>query len=101
MIIALILGTSEHLSQDLTADLEDLLQDNAPRDLGKLSTVLHEVKRIHSLQKSEPGVQLQPVQHQQNIYGAGSSSANIYQDGGNNAMYHSSGNIYDHNNHYL
>lgn len=64
-------GTSEYLSPATAADLEDLLQDNAPRDLGKLTTVLNEVRRIQNLQKMgmDPGTQ-----------GQGYGSGGNYQD---------------------
>jgi len=71
-------GTSEYLSPDMAADLEELLQEETPSDLVKLTTVLNEVRRIQSIQKSNI-VDNGNLMSQPNLYGSsGSRNGNAY-----------------------
>jgi len=83
-------GTSEYLSPDTAADLEDLLQEDCPRDLGKLTMVLNEMKRIQSLQK---GGVVDPMAQQ------GYHSSTMYQQGqgDHGVMYQPNGSVFDPN----
>ncbi|XP_021957791.1 CCAAT/enhancer-binding protein gamma [Folsomia candida] len=90
-------GTSEYLSPDTAADLEDLLMDDAPRDLGKLTSVLNEVKRIQAIQKN--GMESIGSHQQQNhLYAAGNASSSGYSQ---MHMYNAGADVFDASNPYL
>jgi len=77
-------GTSEYLSPDMAADLEELLQEDgeSPSDLVKLTTVLNEVRRIQSMQKNTSTADNGNLMSQPHLYGNNGGSGT---GGGNNA----------------
>lgn len=90
-------GTSEYLNPDTAADLEEILNDDAPRDLGKLTTVLNEVKRIQAIQKSD----IMEQQNQSHVYASNNPSGSYQSMQGGHNMYNAGPDVFDPNNHYL
>jgi len=91
-------GTAEYLSPDTAADLEEVMQEDGPRDLKKLTNVLNEIKRIQLMSQQQPSLppehavnlqhhQQQAYQHHSAYQSHDNNSSNSYDQGFNSMNY--------------
>jgi len=79
-------GAVEYLSPQMELELEELLKEDAPTDVGKIANILAEMKRIQNTIQQGGVVE----------YGIGSGGSSGYHGGQSSDVYQLNGNIYDH-----